>query len=124
MNAPDLFVLSDNDDLIGTRAFESASSFLLFLVVESLVSFSLEKPWVSLHVFVYWSGHASRVNVWMPFRRHYRILQFDVSDCDPVDHVNGKDKGSKSQKQIRIDFSSRKPYDRQTVYEDDENEAP
>jgi hypothetical protein len=48
----------------------------------------IEEPWITLHVFVYGSGHASGVDVGMPLRVDEGILQFDIPDRESINQID------------------------------------
>jgi hypothetical protein len=85
--------------------------------------FLLEKPRVSFHVFVYWSGHASCIDIRISFRRHYRIFEFDISDCQSINHVNGKGKARQRRKQKEKFSCHHKSSDRQCIQDNDNEHA-
>ena len=59
-----------------------------FLFFPHCLAFLIEEPWISFHVFVYWSGHSSRIDIWAAFGICERIFWFDVSYSHAVDLVD------------------------------------
>jgi hypothetical protein len=68
-----------------SRAHDLLVILLVSVSIDLLSAFLSEEPGVPLHIFIYWSGHASSVDIRLSFWIDYRIPHFRPRiflDCD------------------------------------------